>query len=277
MKLISVVTPCLNIYKNQRHDYFDKMMESIHNQSYKNIEHIIIDGGSDDGTLSVLEKYKKMGWIDCLISEKDNGIYDAINKGIKLSKGEYVNIMNTDDYFLDLNYFEKSIKRLIKFNYDFVHANRIIKSRKNKKDVIKKGNILNTFFRMPLRHQTAIVKKEVFNEVGLFDENYIIASDYKWVIKMIMINKKGYYFNDVVVQSLDEGVSYNRERCIREVSQILFESYGEKYGLTLTECHNIYLKKISFKFLLKIIIKVKDWKIKKSLFYCYITNLYQFS
>jgi glycosyltransferase involved in cell wall biosynthesis len=271
MKLISVITPCFNICKDGRLDYFKKMMDSVHNQSYINIEHIVVDGGSTDGTLSILEEYIRKGWITKLVSEKDKGVYEAMNKGIKLSKGNYINIMNTDDYLLDLNYFEKSISKLRK--YDFVHADRIIKSRNNKKESIKKGNELNAFFRMPFRHQTMIIKKDVFNDVGLFDENYVIASDYKWVVNMLLSNKKGFYFPRLIICSLDGGVSSNRQKCIEEVSKILFESYGMKYNLSLDECQKIYLRKISFSLLTKIIFKVKNWKIKKSLIYCYFVQI----
>lgn len=269
MKILSIITPCLNIIKDGREVYFHKMMESVHNQSYKNIEHIVIDGGSNDGTVALLESYKNKGWITKIISEKDTGIYNALNKGIKLAKGSYINIMNTDDYFLDLNFFKKGIEKLEKLSIDFVHADKIIKSKDGKKDAIKKGNKFNSFFRMPFRHQTMIVRKEVFDKVGLFDERYKIASDYKWVMKMILANKKGFRFSQITLCSLDGGISSDRSKCIEEVSIILFETYGNKYKLTLEECKAIYLRKISFKLLFKVLRKVKNWKIKSSLIYCY--------
>lgn len=271
MELISVITPCLNICKDGRLDFFQKMMESIHNQTYENIEHIIIDGGSTDGTLKILQEYKKRGWITKLISEKDNGIYNAMNKGVKLSYGKYINIMNTDDYFSDLDFFKTAINKIKTF--DFIHADRIIKSRDHKKETIKKGNELNAFFRMPFRHQTMIVRKNIFDEIGLFDEHYKIASDYKWVINMLLANKKGYHFPKIFVYSLDGGISSNRNLCIKEVSQVIYEAYGKKHNLTLDECHKIYLRTISLKLLLKILLNVKKWKIKKSLIYCYITQI----
>lgn len=271
MKLISIITPCLNICKDGRLIYFKKMMESIHHQSYKNIEHIIIDGWSTDETLSILKKYKEKGWITKLLSEKDNWVYHAMNKWIKLAKGEYINIMNSDDYFLDLNYFEKSIQKLE--NYDFIHADKIIKSRKNKKDNIKKGNELNAFFRMPFRHQTIVVRKDIFTKFGLFDENYKIASDYKWILNMLLENQKWYYLSETVLCSLDWWISSDKKKCIEEVSKVLFKSYGKEYHLTLEECKTIYLRKINFKLLIKIIFNIKKWKIKKSLIYCYLIGI----
>jgi hypothetical protein len=118
-----------------------------------------------------------------------------------------------------------------------------------------------------------VVKKDVFNELGLFDENYVIASDYKWVINMLLLNKKGFYLPRLIICSLDGGASSNREKCIEEVSEILFESYGKIYDLNLDECQKIYLRKISFSLLIRILFNIKNWKIKKSLIYCYFVQI----
>lgn len=265
--MISVITPCLNIIQDGRKDFFAKMMDSIHNQTYSNIEHIIIDGYSKDGTLELLEEYKKRNWNIKLIFEERRGIYSAMNKGIKLAKGKYINIMNTDDYFIDNNFFGLSISKIEELGVDFTHADRIIKSRTGKPDYVKRGNQRNAYFRMPFRHQTMIVKKEIFDEVGLFDETYKIAADYKWTLEMLLSDKKGYYFPRVFVCSLDGGVSSNREKCIEEVSRVLYESYGKECGLILKDCKDIYLRKRSVLLISKVLSQIKDNKIKDSIFY----------
>ena len=96
--------------KNNK-DTIEKNILSLLNQNYKNYEHIIIDGGSEDGTVEVINKYKKH--IKYFISEKDNGIYDAMNKGIDRVEGDIIGILNSDDYYFSNalqivnNYFEK--------------------------------------------------------------------------------------------------------------------------------------------------------------------------
>lgn len=272
--MISVITPCFNIVKDGREEYFHKMMKSVHEQTYKDIEHIFIDGGSKDGTLEILKQYQDKGWINTLVSEKDSGIYEAMNKGIRLAKGDYIHIMNTDDYFIDLNFFNDSLLKIENNNVDFSHADKIIKSRNGKPDTIKKGDERVAFFRMPFRHQTMIIKKEVFDQIGLFDEKYKIASDYKFVLKMLFADLKGIYIPKVYVCSLDGGVSSDRFKCIEEVSSVLRESYGKDYRLSLENCKMIYLRKISLPLLLKIVFRVKDTRIKKSLFYCFKQNLF---
>lgn len=272
-KMISVITPCLNIFKEGRKNFFDKMMKSVHTQSYADIEHIFVDGGSKDGTKNLLKEYQKKGWIDVLLSEKDGGIYEAINKGLSLAKGEYVLIMNTDDYFLEKKYLERCVKKLRTGLFDFTHADRIIKSREKKSDAIKKGDERVAFFRMPFRHQTMVVRKSVFDELGSFDEKYKIAADYKFILQMLLAGKKGYHFPEIVLCSLDGGVSSDRKKCEEEVSRVLYGCYGEKYGLSLKECEIIYLRKVNLRLMVKIFFHIPSGKIKKSLLLCFWKSL----
>ena len=244
-------------------------MNSIHNQTWTNLEHIIIDGWSSDKTVELLRKYQEKGWINHLVSEKDNWIYQAMNKGINLSKGEFIQIMNTDDYFLDIDYFRKCMVTLEDKFVDFTHANRIIESRNGKPDYIKKGDESIAFFRMPFRHQTMIVRKKVFDEVGLFDESYRIAADYKFVMKMILSGKKWHYFDETVLCSLDGWASSNREKCIQEVSRVIYENYGKTNDLSIDDCKTIYLRKISSSLYDKILANINDQKILDSLKICY--------
>lgn len=267
--MISVITPCLNIYKNGRSKYFERMMNSVHNQTWTDLEHIVIDGDSTDETIEILRQYQKRGWINHLISEKDNGIYSAINKGVATSKGEFLQIMNTDDYFLNLNYFEKCIDVLQDKGIDFTHADRIIKSRERKPDYIKRGNEGIAFFKMPFRHQTMVVKRAVFDETGSFDESYKIAADYKFVLQMLLADKKGYHFSETVLCSLDGGVSSDREKCTQEVSRVIFEIYGQNNSLSLNDCKAIYLREITPSLYSKILKNVKNLKILDSLRICY--------
>ena len=265
--MISVVTPCYNAINDGRLEFFIRMMESVHRQSYRNIEHIVVNNNSDDGTTEFLREYQRIGWISTLVDERKQGIYPAMNTGVRLAKGEYVNIMNTDDYFTDQEFFRQSIDAIEENSVDFTHANRVIKSREGKPNVIKKGDERTAYFRMPFRHQTMIVKKEVFDEVGLFDETYKIAADYKWILSMLMAGKKGHYIPRVFVSSLDGGASSNRQGCIEEVTRVLFESYGMDNGLSQDDCRRIYLREPSVILAAKVLTHVRDPKIRNSVMY----------
>lgn len=267
--MISVITPCKNVISEGREVFFRKMIITLRDQTYQNFEHILVDGGSEDGTTDLLEEYLNSGHIDTLISEKDNNLYEAINKGLKLAKGEYVYVMNTDNYFATEKFFKRSLEAIDKYEVDFTHADRIIVKRDGGPSSIKRGDERVAFFRMPFRWQTMLIKKEIYDEFGPFDERFEIASDYKFMLKMLLAGKRGYYFPEVFIYSLDGGITKDRQKCIAEVTQVLFECYGEKYGLTLDDCKNIYQKTISPDLFSKIISNVKDRRILESLRYCY--------
>lgn len=268
--MISVITPCLDLYSDNRTEYFEKMMESIHGQTYTDIEHIIVDGESSDGTLELLVAYQKHGWVNTLITEKDSGVYEALNKGISCSNGEYIQIMNTDDYFIDRNYFKKCIDALEKKEIDFVHANKIIESKYDGSESVKRGDESVAFFKMPFRHQTMVVRRGIFtNTITPFDTSYEIAADYKFVIEMLMRGKKGRHFTDIVLRSRSGGLSSNREKCIQEVSRVLYECYGNAYNLTIEDCVSIYTQNISADLFTKIQKYIQDPLIVSSLRICY--------
>lgn len=267
--MISVITPCLNVCKDGRADYFVKMMQSVHRQSHHDLEHIVIDGGSTDETLDFLKRYEARGFITRLVSEKGSGIYNAMNKGIGLSRGDFINIMNTDDHFLDDDYFRKCVMILEDDGIDFTHADRVVKSRTGKPDYVKTGDERVAFFRMPFRHQTMIVRRGVFEDVGLFDADYEIAADYKFVLQMLLAGKKGHHIPQTVLCSLDGGTSSNREKCIEEVSRVLYECYGKDSDLSLADCRTIYLRGITPYLYSKILLNVEDQRIVDSLTFCY--------
>lgn len=125
---VTVVTPTFNLIEGGREKFFQQCIESVHNQTYQNIEHLIIDGASTDGTLELLQKYEKKGWIKCY-SEPDEGMCDAMNKGIRKASGEYVAILNSDDFYTK-NAIELSVKALLENNADYSYATTDMISRK---------------------------------------------------------------------------------------------------------------------------------------------------
>ncbi len=267
--MISVITPCKDIIKDGREPFFRKMMETLYRQTYKNFEHIVVDGASTDGTLDLLQEYKNKNKIDLLISEKDKNVNHAMNKGLRLAKGDYIHVMNSDNYFTNNKFFEISLQVIKDRQVDFTHADRSIVTRQGKFVSIKKGDKRSAFFRMPFRYQTMIFKKDVYNQIGPFDERYDIAADYKFMLNMLMANKRGYHISKVFICSLDKGITSDRNKVTEEVSQVLYECYGKKYGLNIEECKDICTRKISRSLFSKIITNVKDKRIIRSLNYCY--------
>ena len=114
---VSIVTVSLN-----KKEFLEDCITSLINQTYKNIEYVIIDGGSNDGSLEIFNKYR--GKIKKLVAEKDNGIFDAMNKGIDLASGEIVYFLNSDDRFFDNNVVENVVKYFTEDEtVDFIYGN----------------------------------------------------------------------------------------------------------------------------------------------------------
>jgi glycosyltransferase involved in cell wall biosynthesis len=162
-------------------------LDSISNQKFRNFEHIIVDGLSKDSTLDIISQYD----VDVCVSEKDNGIYDAMNKGVSLSKGKYVLFLNSDDELLpdfllecdrlidDADFLSSSI--------DMVFPDRITTW------TVKKISNVDFIWRMPIPHAGLVVKKNVFNEIGGFDLSFKITSDFDFVVKLLKGHYRGVY------------------------------------------------------------------------------------
>ena len=197
------------------------MINSVKNQTYDNIEHIIIDGGSNDGSI---ELYKELGLK--YISEKDNGIYDAFNKGVNLAKGKYINFMNSDDFFCNSKAVELSVKALEKTNADFscakasiIWSNGCVKTMKPKMHYV--------YFRMPFCHQTMFCKTDVIKKEGFFDLNFKSASDYDLILRLVLRHYKYVTLKENIVTFRYIGESAKNVRLsVEEQLEILKKNYG---------------------------------------------------
>ena len=187
--LISIITVCYNSQKTIR-----DTIESLLNQSYQNFEYIIIDGGSTDKTLEIIKKYEfkfhdKMRWI----SERDNGLFYAMNKGINMAKGDLIGIINSDDWYntkaleMITNNYEKDID----IYYGDIY---IIKEIKNCLYIRRfNGNKLNLIRKkMSIPHPSCFVNKRWYSKLK-FDTRYRIGADYKFILESF-INKANFKY-----------------------------------------------------------------------------------
>jgi glycosyltransferase involved in cell wall biosynthesis len=174
--LVSIVTVVLNNKK-----FLEKSILSVLNQNYKNIELIIIDGGSTDGTLDIIKKYKSK--INFLISEKDNGLYDAMNKGIKNSKGSIIGILNSDDIYYSnaistaVNYFINN--RNIDFLFGGVIKHKLLHG-------YKPWKIYWSFGFYSAHSIGFFITRKAQMKVGYYNIKYKYSSDYDLFYRMIL-------------------------------------------------------------------------------------------
>jgi len=196
---VSIITI---VYNNQA--LIADCIQSAQSQSYSNIEHIVIDGGSTDGTQEQIAPY-----IDKLafyISEKDNGLYDALNKGIKLATGDVIGILHSDDLHYEHNTIQKIVEAFQATGADIVYANGVYVDKQDHKKV-KRIYAGKTFHKkylpygwVPL-HTTMYVKKELFEKYGMYDTQYEIASDYEMSLRWLTNKEiKTYFLNCNVVK-----------------------------------------------------------------------------
>lgn len=204
---ISIVTV---VYNNEK--TIQDAIQSVLGQSYGNIEYVIIDGNSQDKTLNMIKDYKdQLGYF---ISEKDNGLYDAMNKGILACTGDVIGILNSDDLYQDLEVINDVMKQFIANpNLDILYGdlvyvksdniNKVVRNWKSKtyyKRFFENGNVPP--------HPSLFVKKQVYDEAGLFDLDYKIAADYEFMLRIFKkYNFNSKYFNRLVVRMRLGGAS----------------------------------------------------------------------
>lgn len=184
---ISVVTVSYN-----SENTIEDTLRSVASQDYPEVEHILIDGASTDRTLEIANTFKKD--IDQLVSEKDTGIYNAINKGIGITKGEIIGILNSDDIYANSEILSKVAKAFERYECDAVYGNLVYVDRFNKEKIIRKwiageyqeGKFLDGW--MP-PHPTFFLKKSCYQKYGMYFEKFKLSSDYELMLRMIHKHK----------------------------------------------------------------------------------------
>jgi glycosyltransferase involved in cell wall biosynthesis len=188
---VSIITVCFN----SEHTIEDTI-RSVSNQSYNNIEYIIIDGGSVDGTQKLLNKFKDN--IDVLVCEPDDGIYDAMNKGVALASGDIVGILNSDDYYLNDEVIASVVNKftsnplcdVVLGHVDFVTSDNLVKPVR--RYFSKFFSSWQLFFGLMPPHPGSFIRKSVYEKEGLYKINYRIAADFEYFVRVFLKKKYNY-------------------------------------------------------------------------------------
>lgn len=195
MPLVSVITV---VYNGEK--YLQQTIDSVRNQTYKNVEYIIIDGGSTDNTLDIIKK--NVDVISKWISEPDKGLYDAMNKGVKMSSGVLIGIVNSDDWYendaLELNvkeYLTHPDKKIFHGDKRCIDPNseNFIRKAKNKDFLIK-------YHGMVLNHPTMFIRKDFYKE-NIYNINLKSLSDYQLVLTAYVEDKKCFHYIPEVISN----------------------------------------------------------------------------
>lgn len=220
---VSIVTPCLNSEKT-----ICDTIESVLNQAYRNIEYIIIDGGSTDHTVEIIEEYVPMfqGRLR-YVSEADKGIYNAMNKGIRMSTGRLIGILNSDDYY-EKDAVQKMVEQYKKDEYQVLYGYMRVISKDKKPYICKDTHqsILNAM----IPHPTCFISREVYRDFGLYWEKLKLVADYELMLRLNKTEKVKFQCVQEIITNFRGGGASSGKRALYEVCLVRY-LYGGLSGV----------------------------------------------
>jgi len=245
---ISVITITFNAEK-----HVESTIQSVCNQDYDNIEYVVVDGASTDGTLKIIDHYKTN--ISKFVSEPDKGISDAFNKGIRMATGDLVFLLSADDYFYKPDVISKVAANFMKNpNIDVIHGNVIMLDEEKFSEIVSKPDpsLKSALFGQPLKHGATFITKYAYDAYGFYDDSYKYAMDYELILRFINKNASFRYINDNIAVIRCGGVNQRyRQNTLNECLAISI-----KYGVPVWKAH-LY----------------KNWKITKDKVRYFLDNM----
>lgn len=261
---ITIITVCLNAG-----NHIANAINSVLNQTYDNIQHVIIDGGSIDSTLNIVQQFQGK-YDQLLLSERDNGIYDAMNKGIKLASGEWIYFLGSDDVFINESVISDIFNDYFNLSSEFIYGNVIFSHSgirydgKFDSEKISEKNIC---------HQSIFYHKDLFTKFGLFDLKYSTCADHVFNIKCFGSNLSIQYLDIDIAKFNELGISGTvvDVHFVNDFDQLLVDNeivckktfnYLKKENYQIKNSISFHLAKILL-FPLTLLNKMKAWLLQK--------------
>jgi glycosyltransferase len=229
---ISLITTCYN-----RVTTIERTIRSAISQDYKDIEYIVIDGASKDGSMDIINRYS--GHISHVVSESDNGMYQAINKGIRLATGDVIGLLHSDDVFYSADVLSKVADTFSRSRADIIYGDGIFVSPDNPHKTVrnwiggeyKRENVKRGW--LPL-HPTVYVKRKVYEQCGLYNESYKIAADSDMLVRILYYHHFNVsYLNRYIVRMQTGGLSTSLK--------MQFHKWGEDIRMYRSHGFNPYI------------------------------------
>ncbi len=260
-----------------------KTIESVLAQTSTDFEYIIVDGASTDGSLDFSEsiKNKLQAANYKLISEPDSGIYNAMNKGIRMAKGDYIHFLNSGDWLVDEFVVEKMLRTIEsqdKNNQIDVLVGNVIQIREDgkvrKTTKPSKPVSLYTFYIGTIQHTSAYIRRGLFDTYGLYDESLKIVADWKWYMQVIGLNKANLQFTDIYVTYFDmSGISSTnlkldkaeRRQVLEELLPAPILADYDNYHFDIDQMQRLKKHPLAYKavwFVERMFFKFEKWGIK---------------
>ncbi len=242
--LISIVTV---VYNGEK--YLEQTIKSVIEQTYNNVEYIIIDGSSTDNTLDIIKQYDE--YIDYWVSEFDSGIYDAMNKGISLCTGDYIAFLNADDWY-NGDAIESIVFSITQNDIAFIFANVDIFNTNDEFRLTYREKFSRYQLVMPFGHPTLFVQRDILLSLP-FDQKYPTAADYDFICKIIKQKLPFFYLDKSIVNFREGGISTS-SNTEKELVLLRYHHFGI---LTAIHFYLITTKQPVISKLVKMLIKIK--------------------
>ena len=244
--VVTVVTVCLNPLRDGRETLFAKNLESVQQQKDVTLEHLIIDGGSNDGTLEFLKQYNNVCHDIRILSKSDSSIYEAMNRGIALARGKYVIFLNSDDYYHRFDGLALSVKALKESKCSFTFAPVLPKGPHTRFTHYHhpQRRLHKVFVTSVIPHPSMMYRKTALVEMGGYDQIYRLAADYDMTLRLIANGHKGYFVNHCFATFVTGGFSTqdkNHELDVKEKIRMVRYAHDEAFGIELTEQESEFL------------------------------------
>ena len=227
---ISIVTVVFEAVKANRREALCQCLDSVASQDYPNIEHIVVDGASADGTLEMLREYESSGRIR-LVSEPDSGIFNAMNKGLRLAEGEYVAYLNSDDFYSDATAVSTVARALGATGADFTMAPCNLLENDGT-TAFSPLYIDRAFNVAPCYHLCVFAKRSLLQKLGGFDERYKIASDSDLIARMLLSGARVAVLWQPFATFRTGGASVDASACRRECEEFFKNDFCAYAGIT---------------------------------------------
>lgn len=241
MVLVSIIT--IN-YNNK--EGLEATIKSVVSQSSSNFEYIVVDGGSTDGSFTLLEEYNNL--ITYWVSEKDQGIYNAMNKGIRFSKGEYLLFLNSGDYFVNNFVLEKAVN-VFCLDCNFIVGNMIVDDGQKKRLHTNPDKITSDYLIYgSISHPSTFIRRALFEKYGYYNENFKIVSDWEFFILTLIMKNESYQKIPITISIFNTfGISQspNHKSLHDEERRAVIAQFFPKRILDDIEKYHTYKKNIS--------------------------------
>ena len=227
---VTVITPTHNIVEAGKADDFTLLLNLLNRQTYPYIEHIVMDNASTDETVELLKEYKNSGYIS-FTSAPDRGKYDAVNKALMKAKGKYIAILSCDDFYHDITGIADVVNVMEEAQADFCYFPAYCVPPDNNV-FLYIPSIYNVFQVMPFGHQACLFSKDAIAALGGFDVKFKLFADYDLIIRLVLNNFKGVYFDgNIVTYKMAEQVEKYQQQVKAECSHIYHKNFRSLFPL----------------------------------------------